>query len=234
MRLEGIRAIVFDLDDTLYPEREYTRSGARAVAARLGDPQAAEELLAFEEEDPAGPLYSRWLELRGWDERDRLPELLRVHRGHAPRIALAPEVRALLVRLRAAYGLGLVSDGRLEQQQAKADALGLELLLDAVVFSDALGRASWKPNPAPYHRALELLGAPASQAVYVGDNPAKDFLGARRAGLRSVRLRRPDGLHARAEPASAEAAPDAEIGCLQELEGLLGSAEPAAEGNLSA
>ncbi|MEZ5362446.1 MAG: HAD family hydrolase [Bryobacterales bacterium] len=152
-----------------------------------------------------------------------LPELLRIHRSHEPTLALAPDVRATLRRLRMRFRLGLVSDGRLEQQRAKAEALGLAALLDALVFSDELGREHWKPDPAPYWKALERLGVSPTEAVYVGDNPAKDFLGARRAGMRSVRLRRPDGLHAAAEPQSAEAAPDAEVATFSELEALIGS-----------
>jgi putative hydrolase of the HAD superfamily len=223
MELEGVRALLFDLDDTLYPEREYTRSGARAVAEYLGDSAALPELLALEDESPAAPLYSRWLARRGWDEQRWLPELLAVHRNHAPDIVLEPEVRSLLVRLRGSFLLGLVSDGRLQQQEAKARALGLGPLLDAFVFSDEIGRDCWKPHPAPYRRALELLKVKAAEAVYVGDNPGKDFLGAKRAGMRSIRLRRPGGLHAAAEPSCNEAAPLDEIADLSHLEVLLHS-----------
>jgi putative hydrolase of the HAD superfamily len=223
-----LRAVVFDLDDTLYPERNYTRSGARAVAAfldeSLGETRALDELLRLEAEDPAGPLYSRWLALRGWELERWLPEIVGIHRSHRPSIALSGDARSLLTRLRAHYRLGLVTDGRLSQQRAKAAALGLEQFLDCTVFSDALGRDYWKPHPAPYWKALERLGVSPAEAVYVGDNPAKDFLGARRAGLRSIRLRREDGLHARAEPDSPEAAPDAEIGALQDLDRLLSGA----------
>ena len=225
MVLEGVRAIVFDLDDTLYPEREYTLSGARAVAlhleTELGESGVFRQLAEIEAREPAGVLYSRWLEQRGLDASSRLPELLRIHRTHQPRLKLELGVVEVLVRLSASYRLGLVTDGRLEQQHAKADALGLNELLDTLVFSDELGRERWKPDPAPYWNALERLGVPPKQAVYVGDNPVKDFLGARRAGMRSVRLRRPSGLHAEAEPAGPEAAPDYEIGALGELERLL-------------
>ncbi|MCB1022148.1 MAG: HAD hydrolase-like protein, partial [Acidobacteria bacterium] len=94
-------------------------------------------------------------------------------------------------------------------------------LVDVLVFSDELRRDRWKTAPTPYWKALERLGVPPSQAAYVGDNPAKDFLGARRAGMWSIRLRRPDGLHAAAEPATAEAAPDAEVQAFPELETML-------------
>ncbi len=222
MRFEGLRAVVFDLDDTLYPERAYTRSGARAVAEALGDPDALAELLGIEQQDPAGPLYSTWLAKRGRDKPARLAELVRQHREHVPQLTLAGGVRAALVRLRRRYSLGLVTDGRLAQQRAKIEALGLEELLDAVVCSDELGRGCWKPHPAPFRRALELLEADPSEAVYVGDNPTKDFLGARRAGMRPIRMRRPDGLHSNEEATSADAAPDAEVREIGELEALLG------------
>ncbi|MCB1019236.1 MAG: HAD hydrolase-like protein, partial [Acidobacteria bacterium] len=153
MRFAGLRAVVFDLDDTLYPERDYTRSGARAVAAALGRPGALDELLAIEQDAPQAPLYSVWLTQEGLDDA-MLPELLRIHRGHAPTLALAPEVRGALERLRTRFRLGLVSDGRLEQQRAKAEALGLAALVDVLVFSDELGRERWKPAPTPYWKAL--------------------------------------------------------------------------------
>jgi putative hydrolase of the HAD superfamily len=225
MRLEGVRAVVFDLDDTLYPEREYTLSGVRAVALRLeaelGEGGVFRELAEIEAGDPAGPLYSRWLEQRGLDPEPWLPEILQIHRTHRPRLKLQSLVVEILTSMRAVYRLGMVTDGRMEQQRAKSQALGLHDLLDALVFSDELGRERWKPHPAPYRKALESLGVSPSQAVYVGDNPAKDFLGARRAGMRSIRLRRKGGLHANAEPSGPEAAPDYEVDNFGGLDRLL-------------
>jgi FMN phosphatase YigB (HAD superfamily) len=60
----------------------------------------------------------------------------------------------------------------------------------------------------------------------VGDNPAKDFLGARRTGMVTVRIRRPDGIYRDSEPPTLEHKSDFEIGSVEELNGWLG--EPAA------
>ena len=66
-RIAACSAIVFDLDDTLYLERDYVRSGARAVATWLApqlglDPVAmASELLAFVDRNPADDPLGRWL-----------------------------------------------------------------------------------------------------------------------------------------------------------------------------
>ena len=63
---------------------------------------------------------------------------------------------------------------------------GLRDKVDAVVFCVDVG---WrKPHRAPFDRALELLGIQADQAVFVGDHPEWDVLGARKVGLRPMLL----------------------------------------------
>jgi putative hydrolase of the HAD superfamily len=75
--------------------------------------------------------------------------------------------------------------------RAELDRHGLLDKVDAVVFCVDVG---WrKPHPAPFHRALECLSVAASEAVFVGDDPRWDVLGAERVGLRPVLLA-PDGV----------------------------------------
>jgi putative hydrolase of the HAD superfamily len=111
----------------------------------------------------------------------------------------------------------LVSDGHLAVQRRKLAALGLAHHFDAVVFSDEWGREAWKPSLVPFMAVLERLGVEASEAVYVGDNPAKDFLGARRAGMFAVRVCRPGGEYARLEPPTAQHAPHRIVTSLVEV-----------------
>lgn len=216
-------AVVLDLDDTLYPEEAYVRSGFRAVAecaqARGGVPatEAERELVALFEAGVRGDTFDRWLAARGLD----LPvsELVGAYRAHAPAIAPFPEAEALLDALRAdGVRLGLLSDGDPAVQGAKLDALGLRARFDAVVMTGELGPEAWKPSPRGFAELLRRLGGlAASAAVYVSDNPAKDFLGARRAGLRSIRVRRPGGLYAQLEPVTPDHAPDAEVSGLADV-----------------
>jgi putative hydrolase of the HAD superfamily len=226
-----LKAIVFDLDDTLYPEESYVLSGFRAVAAhaaaRIGWPaeQALAELSELHRAGVRGDTFNRWLQARAQDSPELVAELIAVYRGHKPCLEPFPGVLALLAGLRSSYRLGLVSDGYLQVQQAKLEALGLEPYLDAVVFSDSLGRASWKPSPIAFEAVLARLGVTAREAVYVADNPAKDFLGSRRLGMHGLRLRTPGCEHAAREPPTREHAPDGEIASLAELETYLGSLE---------
>lgn len=219
------RAVVLDLDDTLYPEAAYVRSGFRAVAARaqetLGVPaaEAEAELVALFEDGVRGDTFDRWLAARGLGGDVAVDDLVAAYRAHAPEIAPFPEAGALLRRLRAdGSAVGLLSDGDPAVQGGKLDALGLRQAFDAIVVTGELGPDAGKPSPRGFEEVLRRLGdAPPAEAVYVSDNPAKDFAGARRTGMRSIRVRRPGGIYAHLEPETPEHAPDAEVTGLDEV-----------------
>lgn len=222
------RAVVFDLDDTLYPESAYVRSGFRAVAAEaarsygVSADEAYAELEGLFEDGVRGDTFDRWLSARGID--GEVADLVAVYRGHQPAIEPFPEAPPLLARLRAeGYLLGLLSDGEPEIQYGKLDAIGLRAAFDATLVSGELGRDAWKPSPRGLTTLLERLGVEPSEAVYVSDNPAKDFKAARDAGMRSIRVRRSSGVYSGLEPQGADHAPDHEVATLAEAESLVTS-----------
>ena len=221
-----LKAVVFDVDDTLYPERQYVLSGFRAVAgwgaARLGldAERSYGELAAMFESGVRGDTFDRWL--RGHEAPPELvAELVAVYRDHVPTLALEGDVSALLAALRPGYRVGVVTDGHAAVQRAKCAALRLEPLVDAIVYSDDLGREHWKPSPRPYLEACDRLRVSPGEAVYVADNPAKDFLGARRAGMSSIRVTHLRGEHWRAAPRAPEYAPDLTVDSIAELRRVL-------------
>ena len=224
------RAVVFDMDDTLYPERQFVLSGFRAVAnwlePRAGLPadRCLAELQSFYEAGVRGDTFDRWLTGHGFPTT-WAPGMVEVYRDHEPLLDPFPGVRELLARLRLSVKLGLLSDGYLAVQRRKLAALGLADQFDAVVFSDAWGRAAWKPSTRPFLEALRLLDTPATAAIYVADNPAKDFLGARQIGMGTIWLRRPGGEYALLEPPSPAHAPDLTVASLDELESILAQSE---------
>jgi len=222
-------AIVFDLDDTLYPERDYVLSGYAVVAAscgRLGlDPERCMRSLRAIYNGPfRNRAFDRLLEITHHDTPGMVEEMVSVYREHTPDIRPYPGVPRLLERLGGRLKLGLVSDGRLDTQRKKLAALGLAERFGAVVFSDALGRENWKPSPRPLLEAARLLGVDPARCVYVADNPQKDFLAARRAGMAGWRVRPEHGVYAKLEPETPDHAPHRELPGLAALEELL--AEP--------
>lgn len=221
------QAVVFDLDDTLYPERAYVLSGFRAVATwaeehlGIAAAQGLAELSQLFDEGVRGNIFNRWLENHGLIPDRWVSEMVEVYRNHEPSLEPYPEVPGLLARLCQHYRLGLVTDGFAQVQRRKLAALGLAHYFDALVFSDEWGKEAWKPSPRPFEVVLGMLGVPGSRAVYIADNPQKDFLGARRVGMRTLRVRRPDGLYNHMEPPSPEHAPDGELETLSALPDVL-------------
>ncbi len=217
------QAIVFDLDDTLYPECDYVLSGMRAVAvwaqSELGLPaeRSFAELRQLFEEGARGDTFDRWLSGHGLRLDGRVAAMVRVYRRHRPQITLEPEVRELLIRIGRDHRLGLITDGYLEVQQRKVAALGIEDCFQAIVYSDAIGRDAWKPSTRPFEAVLQRLSVAADQTVYIGDNPGKDFRGARQVGMHTIRVRRPGGVYYDLQPACDDDAPHAEIATLDEI-----------------
>ena len=217
------RALLFDLDDTLYSEREYVRSGFRAVSAwasrEIGIPEEAgfASLWRLFEGGARRDTFDQWLSNTGVDPDLWRPKLLEVYRGHMPSISPYPEVPTVLESLSRETPLGLVSDGFLATQQRKLDALGLRRLFSCVILTDVWGRAFWKPSTRGFDEALRHLGVEARAAAYIGDNPLKDFAGPRQLGMATIRVRREDGLYSALEPVCPEEGPDVEISSLLDL-----------------
>ena len=116
-------------------------------------------------------------------------------RSHEPNIGLSPEVPEVLEALRErSVALGIVTDGHGDVQRRKIASLGVPRLVDVIVVSDDFGREAWEAlYPYPMLRCLRELGVPTGSATFVGDHPDRDVLGARNAGIRCVRIRRPEG-----------------------------------------
>ena len=195
----AVRAVTVDLDDTLYPQEVWLAGAWAAVAAEGGrqglpaEPLRRALVEACAPGSDRGGIVDRALAAVGVPEdavADLVPGLVRTFAGHRPeRLTPYDGVLEALTRLSAAVPVVVVTDGIPAVQHAKVRALGLDDLVTAVVVSDELGgRHLRKPDPAPFRRALELLGQPAGSVVHVGDRPEKDVRGATAIGMRSIRV----------------------------------------------
>jgi putative hydrolase of the HAD superfamily len=189
-----VRAVLVDLDDTLYPQSAVLDAAWRAVADR-GTRHGLDRtlLLAALRDDAArgsarGGILDRALEHVGGSAR-HVPDLLAAFRAAVPdRLTPYPGVRRALAALRCRVPIALVTDGDVDGQRRKVNALGLSAAFDVLVFSDRFGRAHRKPDPRPFREALRGLGVAAADAVMIGDRPDKDVAGAAGAGLRGIRV----------------------------------------------
>jgi putative hydrolase of the HAD superfamily len=185
------RAILFDLDDTLYPRRRFVLSGFRAVAAHLARTESLDAELVFGILARRSRGSIRGLPVQACLTRFGLshalvPALIDIVRTHQPDIRLPRESRRALEILRHDWRLGIVTNGLPAVQARKVEALGLRPLVDTVVFAGQHGTGKGKPDPIAFVTALRRLDVPPSRALFVGDDDYCDLSGAARVGLRTV------------------------------------------------
>lgn len=204
MPSSSARRIVFDLDDTLYLERDFAFSGYAAAGAWLagqgfgpGFAETCRDLfLAGERRN----IFDRAAQAAGLPP-DLVPDLIGIYRDHMPRIALCPDAARYLA---GQDGFAIISDGFERTQRNKIAALGLDRFCDVIVPTGQWPAEYCKPHP----RAYEFVAAASAgrACVYVADNAAKDFLTPNRLGWITVQILRPGRVHDGAPPTAAHAA----------------------------
>jgi putative hydrolase of the HAD superfamily len=227
--MERVEGIVFDMDDTLYLEQDYVRSGFQAVACFLAPRSGLEQDSLYEymarvfahgdRRTVFNQVLRAWPELESYTSVD---ELIQVYRNHEPCIQPLLGIPELLDRSRVqGLHIGLISDGYLAAQKGKFKALGLSALIDPAIFTDTWGRDFWKPHTRAFELISKTWRIPHDRLVYVGDNPAKDFIAPTGLGWRTIRLRLPGQLHEHEGVSGSNGVVDHECKSVRELEELI-------------
>ena len=194
--IDGLKAVIFDLDDTLYSEKEYVRSGYGKIAAVIPEVENAAEKLwsLFEEKKPA---IDELLKKENIQSEEVKKACLHAYRYQTPDIHLYEGVTEMLSAFRAeGLKLGIITDGRPEGQRAKLQVLGLETMVDEIIVTDEFGGPEFrKPNPKAFETMKERLGVEYAEMCYVGDNTKKDFIAPKELGMRSIWFKNSDGLY---------------------------------------
>ncbi len=197
-----VRAVLFDLDDTLYDHSTMTRVATAAAVAESAalravplervvteshallealHPDVVAKRLSLA--DSRVERYRRLLAQFGGDPGDAA-RLASVHvdcyRGNE---RLVPGARELLARLHALeLPLAIVSNNTRDEQLGKLSRLHcLHFFSEVIVLAD---HAFAKPDPRLFEVALRKLGVSANAAVYVGNDWSIDVIGAAAAGIR--------------------------------------------------
>ena len=213
------RGAIFDLDDTLYSYETFVDSGFRAVSqyvATVADARASDVaalLRTVRHGATRGGEFQVLCRAYGL-ALTVVPTLVDVFRSHAPAVELATGAATTLHTLRAGgWGLAVLTNGQAALQQRKVRALGVEALVDCVVYAEdhAMGG---KPAPEAFEAVVARLGVSRTRAVMVGNDLDADVRGAARAGLHTIHLQ-PSLLGTR-EPAGVTASSLSEVPPLAE------------------
>lgn len=231
----SIRAVVWDVDDTLFDYTTADRAGMRAHLAAEGllDAYGSAEQALVQWRAVTDRQWARFaageVSFEG-QRRDRVRVFLEReltdaeaeawfarYIGHYEAAwALFPDVLPVLDALAASHRHAVLSNSSLHVQDRKLRVLGVHDRFEAILCAAELGVS--KPQAGAFLAACEALDLPPHLVAYVGDHPEIDWRGAADAGLVSVWIDR-DGAHTWAD---APAGPH-RIASLAELPAILGS-----------
>ncbi len=231
--IAGLKAIFFDLDDTLFDRRSSQRLSLKMIVKDFhylfGETTEETLLRCFldadaeamqEFSDGASMAMSRLLRSRrflgklGIDERFA-PDITASYLRHYP-MCQTPVLGAtsLIMGVAPRFSLGIISNGSPEVQYQKLERLGLKQLFQCIVLSEELGIR--KPDRRIFTHAAAEIGRDPDECLHVGDNYEADVVGSRAAGLKSCWFNRD-----RVQPPQSGIKPDIEIHELSELPELL-------------
>jgi len=196
-----IEAVSFDLDGTLYDEKDFVKSGFWAVSAYLASKYSIitdvlyNHLITEFDVGLRGKNFDVLINKFDLIE-EKVTDLVKIYRSHRPDIKLYSDAETLLVFLKEKqYKLGLITDGNTIAQRNKIQALYLPNFFNEIIVTDELGKKYWKPSDIAFKKMLHMLKVIPEKCVYVGDNPVKDFFPAKKLGMITVRVRRGNGFH---------------------------------------
>jgi putative hydrolase of the HAD superfamily len=172
---------IFDLDDTLYPEIEFAKSGFRVVAEKMSHEYGIKirELADFLNNQILEG--KRFQAFQNMIEYFQLPKsaakiALSSYRAHTPSIYLYPEAEAVLKELKKnQQKIYIVTDGNKIVQSNKIRALDLEKYVQRSFVTHQHGLKNAKPSLHCFNLIKKIENRPWTELIYIGDNPSKDF-----------------------------------------------------------
>ncbi len=192
-----MKAVLFDLDDTLYPEIEFLRSGFAVVSSYLAkrhglnEHELLEKVLSILENNGRRKVFDILLDSLGHYSPENVKLLVYLYRSHLPAIHPYPDTVSVLRGLKKAnLKLGILTDGMASVQRNKIKTLGIDGLFDAIMCTDELGKEYWKPSILPFKIILDLLQVSPQEATYVGNDIGKDFFAPNELGMTTIRIDR--------------------------------------------
>ncbi|MBQ4068857.1 MAG: HAD-IA family hydrolase [Lachnospiraceae bacterium] len=197
--MNNIKCVIFDLDDTLYSEMEYVKQAFMNVAVYLSEKYNISSEILYDkmqellDKNGRGKIFNDIIEEYNIQESPK--ELVKIYRATMPELKLYGDARQCIKMLKNKnIKLAIITDGCSQVQHNKIKGLGIEDIMDCIIVTDDYENAA-KPSTIPYNMVMEMLSINDPMAcIYIGDNPKKDFIGAREVGMHTARIVRNEGM----------------------------------------
>lgn len=188
------KLVLFDLDDTLCDHDRALRIRLRrAFRAVLGEPDDAVLDAAVDASVSraiAGTEhFAEILMSHGLKQTDAVAHAIEIYLSDRYfGLELFSETLDVIDLIKRRATVGIITNGPSQIQRDKVIRLRISELFSFILISEEEGIS--KPDPVIFQRALELGNATPAEAIFVGDSPENDIVGAQAAGLTSVWMNR--------------------------------------------
>lgn len=194
------KVLVFDLDDTLYYEKEYVLGGFKEVCNYLSMKYYIDFKELYDKCEKILNVYGRGkifdLLCNEYNIKEDVINLVEIYRNLRPKLELYEDSKYILeFAKKRKINLGLITDGYAKVQWNKIKALKLDCVIDKIIVTDDYGQGFGKPNKRAYIEMMNYFNADGYESIYVGDNPNKDFISAKELGFKTIRIIREQGDH---------------------------------------
>ena len=191
-----IRAVIFDLDNTLLDFKKMKEYGVRAAISAM-----IEAGLDCDEDEAYEYIFAVYHQ-KGWEYQSIFDDFLKQQTGEINNKLLAaaivayrrakeatllvyPNVRKTLIHLiKHGIKIAIVSDAPSREAWMRIYYLNLHHVFDIVLTFD--DTKAHKPSPKPFKLALKRLNINPDEAIMIGDWPERDMVGAKKVGIKSI------------------------------------------------
>lgn len=195
-----IRCLIFDLDDTLYYEKTYVLEAFKDVCKYLSSKynkdyaEVYKRCIEILDEHGRGKIFNILCDEYRFEEN--IKDLVEIYRSTKPKLELYEESKEILNFAKENnLKLGLITDGCSKVQWSKIKALNLEEIMDKIIATDDYGQGYGKPHEKSYKEIINHFNVKPKECAYIGDNPNKDFIGAKKLGMKTIRIIHENGDH---------------------------------------
>jgi putative hydrolase of the HAD superfamily len=196
-----IRYIFFDLDNTLYEEKNYILACYNEIAKFINKKTSISisSLDIYKIREKNGDRNVFQILLKDYNIANiNFQQLIDIYQSFNAPVQLYPNVRTVLLDLSKQYSLGILTNGGEKTQNNKINCLGIRCLFDNIIITGKhLEKEFWKPHKSAFRLIFEFCSCNSLECIYIGDSYNNDVLGAKNAGIFPIFLSNQysEGLH---------------------------------------
>ena len=185
-----IKAVIFDLDNTLYDENSYFLKVFEAFSKIYNIDinlfkNIFDDIFILESRD----IFTDILKKIDFYSQEKQKQLFELYKSIDCNLELYSEAYELINYLNNKnINIAIITNGVLEAQKNKVRVLDLEKITNKIVYAREFGKDFEKPHEKPYIQTLKLLNVKKEDVLFIGDHPETDIIGATKVGIKALRF----------------------------------------------